>query len=55
VQFIAKTRGCCFNFSVGVALKVWFSHAQYMKMTRDERVAYFDLNLATVQYIDGFG
>jgi len=31
-------RECCCNFSVGVALKVWFSHAQYMKMTRDEHV-----------------
>ena len=38
---IAKTRGCCFNFSVGVALKVWFSHAQNMKMTRDEHVLGF--------------
>jgi len=28
-----------------------------MKMTRDEHVGYFDLvlNLATFQYIDGFG
>ena len=26
-----------------------------MKMTRDERVGYLDLNLATFQHIDGFG
>jgi len=25
----------------GFALKVWFLHAQYMKMTRDERVLGF--------------
>ena len=36
VQFIAKRRGCCCNMSVGVALKVWFSQAQYMKITKDE-------------------
>ena len=35
--FIAKTRECS-NLSVGVALKVWFSYGQYMKMTRDEQV-----------------
>ena len=40
-QCIAKTKGCCCNVSVGVALKVWFSHAQYMKMTRDEHVLGF--------------
>ena len=34
-------RGCCCNFADGVALKVWFSHAQYMKMTRDEHVLGF--------------
>ena len=27
VRLIAKTTECCCNFSVGVALKVWFSHA----------------------------
>ena len=36
-----KNGGCCCNFSVGIALKVWFSHAQYMKMTRDEHVLGF--------------
>jgi len=36
-----KYEGCCCNFSVGVALKVWFSHAQYMKMTRDEHLLGF--------------
>jgi len=41
VRIIAKTRGCCCNFSVGVALKVWFSYGQCMKMTRDERVLGF--------------
>jgi len=41
VQFIAKTMGCCWNLSVGVALKVWFSYAQYMKMTRHEHVFVF--------------
>ena len=34
-------RGCCCNFADGVALKVRFSHAQYMKMTRDEHVLGF--------------
>jgi len=42
VWFIAKPRVCCCNFLVGAALKVWFSHAQYMKMTRDEHVGYLD-------------
>jgi len=27
--------------SVGVALKVWFVHAQYMNMTRDEHILRF--------------
>jgi len=35
--FIAKTRECS-NLSVGVALKVWFSYGQYMKMTGIEHV-----------------
>ena len=48
-----KNEGCCCNLSVGVALKVWFSHAQYMKMTRDEHV--LGWNLTTFQYIDWFG
>ena len=39
--FCWKNEGCCCNLSVGVALKVWFSHAQYMKMTRDEHVLGF--------------
>ena len=32
-------------------------HAQYMEMTREKHVGYLDLawNLATFQYIDGFG
>jgi len=32
-------------------MKVWFSYAQYMKMTRDEHVGH----LVTFQNIDGFG
>ena len=36
-----KNKGMFCNFSVGVALKVWFLHAQYMKMTRDEHVLGF--------------
>ena len=36
-----KMRECCYNFSVGVALKVWFSYARYMKMTRDEHIIGF--------------
>jgi len=55
VRFIAKTRGCCCNLSVGVALTVWFSYGQYMKMTRDEHVGYLDLNLATFQHLHGLG
>jgi len=55
MRYIAKTRGCCCNLSVGVVLTVWFSYGQYMKMTRDEHVGYLDLNLATFQHIDGFG
>jgi len=35
-----QKRSCC-NFSAGVALKVWFSQAQYMKMTRGEHVIGF--------------
>jgi len=41
VRFIAKRKQCCWNLSVGVALKVWFSHVQYMKRTRDEHVLRF--------------
>jgi len=41
VWFIVKTRGYYCNLSVGFALKVWFSHAKYMKMTRDEHVLGF--------------
>jgi len=36
-----KNEGCCCNLSVGVALKVWVSHAQYMKITRDENLPGF--------------
>ena len=36
MRFIAKTRLCFWNLSVGVALKVWFAYAQYMKRTRHE-------------------
>jgi len=36
-----KNKGCCCNLSVGVALKVWFLHAQYVKMTRDDHVLGF--------------
>jgi len=32
---LQKRGDVCWNLSVGVALKVWFSYAQYMKMTRD--------------------
>jgi len=38
---IEKNKGCCCNLSVGVALKVWFLHAQYVKMTRDDHVLGF--------------
>jgi len=31
------------RLSVGVALTVWFSYGQYMKMTRDENVGQLDL------------
>ena len=55
VRFIAKTRECGSNLSVGVALTVWFTYGEYMKMTRDEHVQYLDLNLATFQHMDGFG
>jgi len=41
VRFIANTRGCCCSFSVGTASKVWFSHAQYKKMTKDEHTLGF--------------
>jgi len=36
-----KNQESCCNLSVGVALKVCFPHAQYMKMTRDEHVLGF--------------
>ena len=36
-----KNEECCCNLSVGVALKVWFSHAQHMKMTRYEHLLGF--------------
>ena len=41
VRFVEKNEGCCCNLSVGDALKMWLSHAQYMKMTRDEHVLGF--------------
>ena len=41
MRFSVKTRGYFCNLSVGVALKGWFSHVQYMKMTRDEHVLGF--------------
>ena len=41
MRFNAKMSECCRNFSVDVVLKLWFSHAQYMKMTRYEHILGF--------------
>jgi len=41
VWFISRTKECCWILSVAVALKVWFSHAQYMKMTKYEYLFVF--------------
>ena len=50
-----KNEGMLFRLLGCRCIESGFSHAQYMKMTRDEHVLHMDLNLATFQYIDGFG
>jgi len=50
-----KHEGMLLQLLGGVALTVWFSYGQYIKMTGDEHVGYLDLNLATFQHIEEFG